>query len=205
MKSFLVLFAIFSLCFALPLESEDADKPTTTEDPQKPEATTEAPGDTYSVTDKLDKDHRTHTYLVPTHIKRGVYFSLSATKGIGTLFVSLKQENPSANEYSFYTTASASPNITGELSLSSKDLIGAVADADKDKNDTTTYVTVAAESDDFSYTITWKPLDTTTTTTTTTTPSTPTTTTKSSSVMTSPKFFNSLLLIALYNFFTFSK
>uniref|UniRef100_A0A914QRZ8 Uncharacterized protein n=1 Tax=Panagrolaimus davidi TaxID=227884 RepID=A0A914QRZ8_9BILA len=118
----------------------------------------------------------------------------------------------------------------GELSLSPTDLIG--AGADKDKNDTMTFITIAAASDYLLYTITWKPLDATTTTpsttttfpaptnttdgfsytitskpldpTTTTTP-TPTTITKSSSIMASPKFFNSLLLIALYNFFTFSK
>uniref|UniRef100_A0A914QWQ0 Reelin domain-containing protein n=1 Tax=Panagrolaimus davidi TaxID=227884 RepID=A0A914QWQ0_9BILA len=205
MKSFLVLFAIFSLCFALPLESEDADKPTTTEEPEKPTGAT-APGDTYSDSDTLNEKKRTHSYQLPTHINRGVYFSLSttnsSTKGIGTLFVSLKP-NPNANDYSFYTTASASPKTIGELSLSSADLIK--AGVDKDKNETTTYITIEAASDEFSYTITWKPLDAPTTTTTTTTPTTPTTSTTSSSVMVSPTFLNSLLLIALYNFFTFSK
>ena len=203
MKSFLVLFAIFSLCFALPLESEDAAASSTTEDPQKPVATTEAPGDTYTFNGTLSKiNPTTQPYEVPTHVKRGVYFSLSSTKGLGTLFFSLKQ-NPSANDYNFYTTASDKSKIMGELSLSSAELYG--AGVDKNQNETTTYITIVAESDEFSYTITWKPLDETTTTTTATIPTPTTTTTTSSSVMASPTFFNSLLLIALYNFFTFSK
>ena len=200
MKSFFIFVAIFSVSFALPLESEDAASPATTEGP--PPNTPSPPTDTENQNGTLTVGTRTQSYEIPTHADKGLTITFTSYHGVGALYFSPKIENTNADKYTSY--AIASPGVIGLVSLDTTALTAAGAELTKDNKTIITYVNVVALSTDFNYNIDWKPLPSPTPApTTTTTPPPPVTT--SSSTMLSPTFFNTLLLIALYNYFTFSK
>uniref|UniRef100_A0AC34GX82 Uncharacterized protein n=1 Tax=Panagrolaimus sp. ES5 TaxID=591445 RepID=A0AC34GX82_9BILA len=204
MKTFLVIFAVISVCYADDVSSTVTPQSTTPSPPQTPAPLNNTLTGTIKNTDApMQKG-------IPVQKSQGVVLTLTTNNKTAILYVSTDSKNPqpNADNNNYAVACLSSNNYMAQIQIPSTVFTAPTTAASflaDTTGDTTIYISLIALSTEVAYTLEYKPLvivpPATSPATTPTVPASPTT---SSSTMLLPAFFNTALLIFLYNYFTFS-